>query len=620
MPLAGLPDTPAEYPPAGALSVWRRVARRAAVVHRKTLPPDSRNPGWAAKLEQVIAGLDALNRSTEVDFLAIGHKLTEFMQTVKLISSELTALVNLLSGEYGPRASQALTSALDRSKEMSANAEENNGLLSGMRLEADRLGKTLSGFKGTLTTFHTIGVLTRVETARLGSAGADFGSLAEDVKVLAGDIQARIESAVDTAAELVPTVENVLLQVSAMEAEQAHDLPPVIAGVMTSLESSRDMQTRMRDAAVRLAERYDAISAAFGNLVVSIQFHDITRQQVEHVIEVLRRLGSEPVLPRDAGAVLALQGVQLAGAGEKFSASVAGIAGNLNSIAANVLEMAGESQRLSGVSDDEKDSFFLELEQGLSAILAGFGGCAEAEQATRAASSGMAETIGRMCRAANEIQAIEIQMRRMALNASIRAAHLGAPGNVLAILADAMQKLASESAQRSASLLEALGSMTQAATRLSGQDGRMGVGEQDTAVQGLRTAVDDMHSLSERGFAQIAQIIARSSSLSEDLAAARDGFSVGALFASAIGRARGALQTIAGESPSDWPSTAASASPPGLADFARHYTMQSEREVHQAALKPKEAAAPIAVLAGPARPAGSRAREVQEFGDNVEMF
>ena len=185
----------------------------------------------------MIADLGDLNRDTERDFLAIGGKLTGFMQAVKVVSSELTALVNLLSGECSTSASGALTSALHRAREMSAGADVSNGLLAGMRNEAGRLWQTLSGFEGTVSTFHTIGVLTRVETARLG-AGADFGNLAEDVRLLAGDIQARIESALDTSAELIPTIESVLNQVTALEQEQAHGLPPVIAGVLARLRLS----------------------------------------------------------------------------------------------------------------------------------------------------------------------------------------------------------------------------------------------------------------------------------------------------------------------------------------------------------------------------------------------
>jgi hypothetical protein len=62
-----------------------------------------------------------------------------------------------------------------------------------MREEAGRLKQTLSGFKGTVSTFHMLGVLTRIETARLGNTSADFGNLADDVSLLAGSIEARVQ-------------------------------------------------------------------------------------------------------------------------------------------------------------------------------------------------------------------------------------------------------------------------------------------------------------------------------------------------------------------------------------------------------------------------------------------
>ena len=604
MQLADPPETRAKGPPLRVrLSAWRLAARGAAAIGRGNPTRDV----WAATLKQVVADLDRLNRHTEEDFLIIGRKLTGFMQTVNLISAELTGLANLLSGEHVPRATKALTDALARSREMSANAEEGNRLLSAMRQEAGRLGQTLSGFHGTLSAFHIVGVLTRVETARLGSAGADFGNLAEDVKLLAANVQAQIAGALATAAELIPPIESLLREISALEEERTHDLPGVISGVLANLELFRDIRQRTRDASIRLAGRYDAIASGFDNLVVSIQFHDITRQQVEHAVAVLRRLIS-PAAP-DTAAVLMLQSSQLADADRKFSASAASIARNLERIAGGVREMAAESQTLSGLSADQKDCFFLELERGLSAILTSFSGCAEAEAAARTASGGMADTIGRMHRSVEEIRAIEIRMRRMALNAGIRAAQLGAPGNALGVLAESMQKLACESGQRSETLVAALTSMSQAAARLGHRepDGAPAPGARDTAQEGMRTAVEELHSLSERSFAQIAQVVARGASLSEDVSAARKAFAVGALFADAIGRARGMLQEIAGETSAGRQRDPAQGQEPELADFTRHYTMQAERDVHQA----------VAAGAAPCEPPS---RESADLGDNVEFF
>ena len=140
---------------------------------------------------------------------------------------------------------------------------------------------------------------------------------------------------------------------------------------------------------------------------------------------------------------------------------------------------------------------------------------------------------------------------------------------------------------------------------------------QDGCLEGMRIAVAELHSSSERSFAQIAQIIACGARLREDLCATRESFSVGALFAEAIGRARGTLKEIGERTQSGLSRDSAEALEPGLADFARHYTMQAEREVH----------AGVAKLVAGAGPFDARAelsefppKEAAELGENVEFF
>src|ERR1039457_4207566 len=125
--------------------------------------------------------------------------------------------------------------------------------------------------------------------------------------------------------------------ISALEEGQAKDLPSVISGVLAGLSSFRDMQNKAHDSAVRLGAQYGAISGAFNRLIMSLQFHDITRQQVEHVIEMLRRLGSESD-QRGVAGVLALQSSQLADAAGKFAVAAGSIAHSLDDIATHVQE------------------------------------------------------------------------------------------------------------------------------------------------------------------------------------------------------------------------------------------------------------------------------------------
>jgi hypothetical protein len=120
------------------------------------------------------------------------------------------------------------------------------------------------------------------------------------------------------------------------------------------------------------------------------------------------------------------------------------------------------------------------------------------------------------------------------MNARISPAHLGSAGGALDVLAGSVQQLAVECKERSGVLVEVLRLMSDAAIRLSGQADSETGGEptgQNGPVGEMRLAVADLHSSSERSFAQISQIVVRSSRLGEDLSAARKSLSVGALFA-----------------------------------------------------------------------------------------
>jgi hypothetical protein len=166
-----------------------------------------------------------------------------------------------------------------------------------------------------------------------------------------------------------------------------------------------------------------------------------------------------------------------------------------------------------------------------------------------------------------------------------------------------MQTLASDCAERSVALVEALGSMSGAAARLSG-NGRPEREAEGSDLEAMRAAVAGLHSSSEDSFACIASIGAHGARLRDDVATARSSFSVGAVFAEAVGRARAMLGGIEADEPSG---RSLAGSSHELTDFSRHYTMQAERDVHEG-------------ITGAGAAADLSSLEAGEMGSNVELF
>ena len=530
----------------------------------------------SATLARVVADLRLLNERTEQDFLKIGSKLAEFIGSANSISTELLSLAN---SDQGQRVFQALTVAQQHTQNKKASLSLRDGGLVDMRRDVAALQRTLSGFQGTLSTFHTLGFLTRIETARLGSIGSDFSSLADEVDLIAKQVHSSVDNALAITTSLIPPIENGMSLTAKLEAEQARDLPALFARTAAGLSSFREMKDRGRASSIRLGEQFSAVSDTFKKLIVSMQFHDITRQQVEHVGEVLQLLqakadGDVSRPPGAIATVLALQSAQLADAASKFATSVVSIKSSLEDVSRHVLAMANESRAVIGIIEDGVGAECLPIEGDCVAILDGLSQTEAAEALMLSARDTLSESICLMRAPLREIQKLEIGIRRMALNARIKANHLGEIGSVLDVLAGAVQQLALDCKERSEILMESLDSMTVAMDRSGEEGGVDAIGE---IKQEMRESVADFHSSTKSNLTVISKITARSDRLAVEIAETLASFSVGPLFAETVHRAQESIQALGEREPTGTLPEVDT----DISRFVGRYTMQAERDVYE---------------------------------------
>ena len=579
---------------------------------------------WRTVAEQVASDLENLNCSTERDFLAVGGKLTEFRAAAREISSETVALTELISGEKAQKVSRALDGMLGLSRQIDAQTGQSGQAMESVSQLSRRIVMAFSGLRNTVSIFRVMCTLTRIETSRLGSTGAGFGDLADEVRKLAESIQSSGERVVDASSQLSQDIQSALRSGAGSRVRQIKELPGLIAAVMDGLRSFEERQQEAHSASSRQTAQYQEVGDVIDNLVTCLQFHDITRQQIEHVIQVLRQIGGEfpngrrnrAALPPNGPAVLALQSSQLAGAQRVFASSLEHIERDLESIRVRLQDMSQASRALMGISEDEQDSFFLRMEACLTAILQAFAGCAEAQTRMQAAAATLAAAIARMRDSVADIRGIEIQIQRLALNATIRSVHIGAAGNALGVIAEVMQGLASESNRNTEDVAGALDAMSDAARLVAGPSDPAAAAEPPGAtatIDGLRAAILELHSSSEHSYARICRIADLGSRLGDAIGELRGGLSASRQFAQVVNRACRELERIgAAASPAASPDAGSDPSP-GLEDFAHQYTMQMERDVHESVTRgtvPVPAPGSSAVAALPE----------DGLGDNVELF
>lgn len=504
---------------------------------------------------------------------------------------------------------------------MDAGIEQSGHALEEVYDLSARIRTAFAGIGNTVATFRTLCTLTRIETSRLGDTGGDFGDLAAEVRPLSESIQTSGEGVLKASAQLDQGVRAAIRSASELRVRQLKELPGLIEGVIDGLKAFEERRQRAVESSARQAADYEALCEAAGNVVRSVQFHDITRQQIEHVLEALRQLRSacrigRGSLPPDARAILALQSSQLCGAARVFASSVGHMERDLENIAVRVQGMAEAGKALMGISDDEHDSFFLRMEGHFTAILKMLARCTTGQAEMESTAASLAETINGMRQSVAEVRGIEIRIQRIATNATIRAVHIGTKGDALNVIAEVMHRLALDSNSNTEIVAGTLDAMTDSAVRVSGlsvdaaPDAHAGANE---VVDEIRRSVVELHSSNECSFSRVHQISTLSSRLAGDFGAVSSGFSAGALFAQVVTRARGELDRIGAQAGGASPERAETASTPHLESLAERYTMQMERDVHDSVTRGSAMAAapgeePVLAL------------QDGDLGDNVELF
>ena len=106
--------------------------------------------------------------------------------------------------------------------------------------------------------------------------------------------------------------------------------------------------------------------------------------------------------------------------------------------------MCEETRRLVNETDASGSSFVSSLERGFSLIAQSLGEYDRINDQLSETIDHAAHTIGAMSAFIDEIEKIGIEIRMIALNACIRAAHVGEHGAALGVLADTIHDLSAE--------------------------------------------------------------------------------------------------------------------------------------------------------------------------------
>ncbi|MDD2365276.1 MAG: methyl-accepting chemotaxis protein [Desulfuromonadaceae bacterium] len=590
--------------------------------------------GWREIIKPSIDILKRMAGTTEDVFLQIGSELQMFYQRSAEISGMANQLVATVSGDNVKSLTMSLermmadmdsylASARSRSADSCATLQQVQTLL-------DKLSEPLEGFQKMNKTLRMLSISTKIESARLGELGSGFVNLAMDVEKLSHQVNEKSAGIMAHRQLLFTMIAANLADVRSTEAQQNTKVKSILHDTAENLHSLVQINESCNRFGETVAVVSNEVTVSISEVVSSMQMHDMTRQQLEHVVEALERLTSElsdanlsadnnaglQRLVIEAGDVCELQEAQLRFASGELYNAVCIIIENLREIARKQSVIAEDTATITGAADSGGSSFVDVMSNGMAAVTSVLSSCADADRTMTETMKKVAQTIDEIAAFVTDIETIGSEIDLIALNSQIKAALTGPEGAALGVLAEAIKRLSDEAVRQTdsvAATLTEIHSVTEYLL-LDSEDDENQLGTRISAMQSeLAATLGSLGSMNSEMNHVLSSLKSRVLTLTEDVERATAGVVVHEQTKGMADTVLANLELIVAESRRIEP--ASNEFKENLRHMEAHYTMESERHIHEALARKRSGQSAIV-----SQVAVNSSIDESEFGDNVDLF
>lgn len=561
-------------------------------------------------LRAAARGLQDWSRESESGFLAVLQSLESHLGAARALAGECETAVQAGAEGEAAAAEEQLQAALERTGAAQSELGCGGQLLEEAAGRIRSLEERAARMAPAVRTFHVLGVCIRMERERLGEAGADFEGLAGEVGQLATDLGGKAEAISGACQDVRRQIAGALAAAQGMERRRLEELPRIVESSTAGLVGLTWRRKRAAERSRQMGEGFHAISADIAGMVSALQYHDITRQRMEHVVEALEEAaGGRAGRGVALAGVARLQAAQMEAAAAEYAAAVGQIAAGLRRVSGQALEMAGGAQAGARSLPGGEGEGLAELEQQFGQVVEAMGEFAASSAELRRTEAAVVEALRPVAEFAGGLERTGLRIQLAAVNASVKAAHLGADGAALAAVADAIQTTAAESARLGEEALSELGAVQDCAVRLAQNARAGGTMQSGGGLAGqLRAVLAALRGAAEDSAGRRAALERRARELSLRVASLAGELEADARLERAVRAAAEAMESIAGPEPGG-------AAEVRLERLRERYTMETERALHDELVgggalpaSPESGGEAVAAAAG------------SGFGDNVELF
>lgn len=569
----------------------------------------------AEALQEVCLRIKNIIPSSERDFLAMGDFLAQVADRAGTMCESALTASQLLGidriKDITAKLRQILEAAGTQAAAVQADLRQNIDILRQMNREIETISTDLTQFSRTLKTLRVLGISTRIESSRFRDARFRFDSLADEVERSASVIESAHRRMCGQVGVISGTMSNVLTKAAKADSSQNANAALVLQRLHSSVDSLEQKQASASSAMDSLSARSKDVVASISEVILSLQFHDICRQQMEHVSQAIEELRVS--LPQDpsqtacasAYRICRLQVSQLSYTKDTIFEAVERIIDSMDRIASSVDSLDGAIQEMLSADDERGESYLVRVEEETEHVLSLLNESRKTGNKLGDAIRSVTETSSSLSESVQAIREIVDDVKLLSLNARIKAAMAGSEGRSVSVLSEAIERLAGDMNKVSETLSHSFSMLAQGASalecRLAGSSdedaGRLLSDLEVIRVESAETNGQAMGLLSrmrEEGWRladSIRTVTGNEISVHRTVRSSLEG-----IIAQMEGVIAG-LRPLVGDD--------AAAEEAELFHLQDRYTMESERQIHQG----QSVDVSMALYAQP-----------DGFGDNVELF
>ncbi|MGO9147334.1 MAG: hypothetical protein ACLQDF_13290 [Desulfomonilia bacterium] len=580
---------------------------------------------WTSTLKRLGENLDGLIASSEEGFLNMGEKLKEFYQRAQEMCGKSSEMVETMTGEGLSEAIVGLSAILDELKRFMSIPEKSFSrtidVLNEHLMTLKKVSSSLEDFNMLVMNLGMLGFLTQVENAHIFTNNTGFASLTEDVRSLAETIKqksSQISTKSDTVLSFIAHARGKVADYKINQREQIHLM---LEKAMTNHKSLTSKHSTTSGSARAIEQGTKKIASSIGDIVMSMQFHDITRQQVEHVKDVLEslcvRINEGGHTHEEVAAfvrdVCNLQHAQIRQSKDELTNAVVKIIHNLHTISTSVGEIQKVAEEVALASETGGVSFMEDIDAGISSIIECMRVSSDEQAKITNTVNSSSVMVSEMSAFVRDIETLGMKLQLIALNARIKAAHLGREGAVLDTISGGIYELSKNAREDTRHLSGMLADLVSLSSNFKKDYQGMQEGQTqavDHVVEKLKRLIAFLQGIDKTVLAMLTDLSGLSDALMKDIEDVACNITVHKELQAKLEEVMDTILDVSEDAQNICPTGRLAATSSFLTDIDKLYTMESEREIHMMHADAHKQATIQERSNAPS----------DDLGDNVELF